>query len=324
MSPSDEIASVLAQGKRFLLVTHKDPDGDGIGSMLALGRSLTHAGKDVLLLAQDPIHPPLNSLKGAHRIAQAPPERGNFDALLALDCAERSRLGEFAHIMKDCGLVIDIDHHLMGEPFGDLNLIDPECSSTGELVFRLIEEAGLPMDSDVAGNIFAAIQTDTGSFRYSNTTPEALRIAATLMERGADPWEISNKVMDGHSLARLKLLEMALSTVELHHGGKISTMILSREMFEETGTLQSDSERFVDYPRFIRGVELGALIRETGQYDCKISLRSNRWLNVASLASRFGGGGHARAAGFEAQGSLEDVKENFLMEAGRFFDGKGG
>ena len=317
-----EIAAVLAQGRRFLIMTHKDPDGDGIGSMLALGRSLSKAGKEAVLMTQEPVSPPLNLLKGAQNIRESLPSGGGFDAAVVLDCAERSRLGKFTGELARNRVVINIDHHVTNESFGDLNLVHPESSSTGELVFRLIESAGLPMDPEIAGNLFAAVQTDTGSFRYSNTTPEAMRTAADLMELGADPWEISTTVMDSHSLPRLRLLEMALGTVELHHGGEISTMVLSERMFRETGTLLSDSERFVEYPRFILGVELGVLIRQTGKNDCKISLRSNRWLDVASLASRFGGGGHARAAGFEAHGSLEDVKKNFLTEAGRFLDGK--
>ena len=127
--------------------------------------------------------------------------------------------------------------------------------------------------------------------------------------------------MNSHSLPRLRLLEMALSTIEFHHEKKIAVMIISPEMFQKSGAQQSDTERFVDYPRFVFGVELGVLIRETGENECKFSLRSNSWLNVARLASRFGGGGHVRAAGFRSQGPLKDVKNDFLKEAGRFLDG---
>jgi phosphoesterase RecJ-like protein len=321
MTSLGKISAVLSEGKRFLLMTHKDPDGDGIGSMLALGKSLSDAGKEVSILAQNPIPPPLNLLKGADKIVNILDVDGDFDAAVALDCAERSRLGELENHLRNYRLVINIDHHETNEPFGDLNLIEPESSSTGELVFRLLEYAGLPIGADVAGNIFAAIQTDTGSFRYSNTTAEALRIAAALMELGANPWEISKQIMDTYSLPRLKLLEMALSTIEFHHDESIGIMVLSEEMFEKAGAQQSDSERFVDYPRFVSGVELGVLIRETGENECKFSLRSNTSLDVARLASRFGGGGHVRAAGFRFQGPLKDVKNDFLKEAGRALNG---
>ncbi len=321
MTSLGKISAVLSEGKRFLLMTHKDPDGDGIGSMLALGKSLSDAGKEVSILAQNPIPPPLNLLKGADKIVNILDVDGDFDAAVALDCAERSRLGELENHLRNYRLVINIDHHETNEPFGDLNLIEPESSSTGELVFRLLEYAGLPIGADVAGNIFAAIQTDTGSFRYSNTTAEALRIAAALMELGANPWEISKQIMDTYSLPRLKLLEMALSTIEFHHDESIGIMVLSEEMFGKAGAQQSDSERFVDYPRFVSGVELGVLIRETGENECKFSLRSNTSLDVARLASRFGGGGHVRAAGFRFQGPLKDVKNDFLKEAGRALNG---
>ena len=265
--------------------------------------------------------PPLNLLKGADKIVNILDGDRDFDAAVALDCAEKSRLGELENHLRNYRLVINIDHHETNEPFGDLNLIEPESSSTGELVFRLLEYAGLPIGADAAGNIFAAIQTDTGSFRYSNTTAEALRIAAALMELGANPWEISKQVMDTYSLPRLKLLEMALSTIEFHHDESIGIMVLSEEMFEKAGAQQSDSEGFVDYPRFVSGVELGVLIRETGENECKFSLRSNSSLDVARLASRFGGGGHVRASGFRFQGPLKDVKNDFLKEAGRALNG---
>lgn len=321
MTSLGKIAAVLAKGKRFLLITHKDPDGDGLGSMLALGKSLSDAGKEVSLIAQDPIQSPLNLLKGADEIVNIVDIDGDFDAVVALDCAEKSRLGEFENHLGSYQVVINIDHHETNESFGGLNLIEPESSSTGELVFRLLKEASLPIGADAAWNIFAAIQTDTGSFKYSNTTPEALRIAADMMDLGANPWEISKKVMYGHSMARLRLLEMALHTIEFHHKKRIAIMILSQGMLEKAGAQLSDSERFVDYPRFISGVELGVLIRETGENECKFSLRSNSCLNAAQLASRFGGGGHDRAAGFRFQGSLKAVKNDFLKEAGRFLDG---
>ncbi|MBC8418486.1 MAG: bifunctional oligoribonuclease/PAP phosphatase NrnA [Proteobacteria bacterium] len=317
MTSPDRIAAVLSDGNRFLLMTHKDPDADGIGSMLALGKSLMDAGKEVVLFAHEPVQPPLDLLKGASEIVTKLDFERGFDAAVALDCAVKGRLGGVGNHRP----LINIDHHESNDFFGDLNLIETGSSSTGELVFKVIEAGGFPVGRDVAENIFAAIQTDTGSFRYGNTTAEALRIAADLMERGANPWEISRKMMDSYSLPRLRLLEMALGTIEFHHEGRVAMMILSREMFRRAGAQQMDSERFVDYPRFVFGVELGVLIRETDENDYKFSLRSNTQLNAARLASRFGGGGHVRAAGFRSQGSVNSVKDGFLKEAGRFLDG---
>ncbi|MBW1779846.1 MAG: bifunctional oligoribonuclease/PAP phosphatase NrnA [Deltaproteobacteria bacterium] len=324
MTSVGRIAAVLAEEKRFLLMTHKAPDVDGIGSMLALGQSLHDAGKEVVLLTESPVPHPLNLLEGTDGIVNSLDPERDFDVAIALDCAGKERLGAADWHVKEYRHVINIDHHETNDSFGTLNLIAPESSSTGELVFRLIQAAALPMGPDVAENIFAAIQGDTGSFRYSNTTPEALRMAADLMERGASPWDISRKVMDGYGLPRLKLLEMGLSTIEFHHEGQIAMMTLCRDMFQRAGAEPVDSERFVDYPRFVFGVELGVLIREIGENDCKFSLRSNSRLNVARLASRFGGGGHVRAAGFSHRGPVQAIKNDFLREAGRFLDGTRG
>lgn len=317
-----KITTVLKQAKSFLLVTHKEPDADGIGSMLGLGKSLLNAKKDVILLTEEPLSAPFDLLKGSGGIVQNLDAKRHFDAVVALDCGEIRRLGGlrgFPSVPKP--LIINIDHHETNDLFGDLNYVDAGSSSTGELVYEVIKVAGFPMDFDVAENIFAAIQADTGSFRYDNTTPASLKIAAEIMAYGVSPWELSRKLIDGYSVARLKLLEMALSTIEFHHGGKIGMMILSLELFERARANRLDSERFVDYPRFVSGVEIAILIRERGESDYKFSLRSNGKVNVAQLASRFGGGGHARAAGFECRGSIGILKEDFLKEAGRFLDG---
>jgi len=321
MTSLDTIAAELIDKNRFLLMTHRDPDTDGIGSMLALGKSLSDAGKETTLVSHGPIGPPLNFLKGADQVVNGEGLDRLFDVAVVLDCSEKERLGDAAGHLNDHLILINIDHHETNDHFGTLNLVEPDSSSTGELVFSVIQAAGLPLGPDVAGNLFAAIQGDTGSFRYANTTARALRTAADLVDRGADPWDISRKVMDNYSLPRLRLLRMALGTIQFRHKGHIAVLTLTREMFREAGAQELDSERFVDYPRFVRGVELGVLIRETDTDECKFSLRSNNRLNAARLASRFGGGGHARAAGFRYHGPVKTAFSEFLSEAERFLDG---
>jgi len=323
MTSFDAIVSALSERNHFLILTHEDPDADGIGSMLALGRSLSAAGKEVTLLTQEPIHPPLRSLTGADQVVNELAPDSRFEIAVALDCAERTRLGRVGNQLKDHDLLINIDHHETNSAFGTLNLIEPTCSSTAELVFRVIQAAGLPISPDVAGNLFAGIQADTGSFRYSNTTPGAFRAAADLLEQGADPWDISRRVMDSYSLPRLRLLRMALDTVRFHYAGQIAVMTLTRRMFQESGAQAADTERFVDYPRFVEGVELGVLVRELGERECKFSLRSNKRLNAARLAADFGGGGHVRAAGFRCQRPVDDAISEFLIRAEGFLDETG-
>ncbi|MCD6306435.1 MAG: bifunctional oligoribonuclease/PAP phosphatase NrnA [Deltaproteobacteria bacterium] len=321
MTPSDKIAAALARGQRFLLLTHQDPDADGVGSVLALGRSLCDAGKETTLLFQAPLGPPLCFLKGAERAVTQLDDRKIFDAAVILDCAEKNRLGRAAdYLYKELPL-INIDHHETNDHFGTLNLVDPKSSSTAELVFGVIRAADLPMGPEAAENLFAAIQGDTGSFRYGNTTAKTFRVAAELVDLGALPWDISRRIRDNHSMARLRLLGLALETVCLRLQGRVAVMTLTREMMEEAGAHETDTEEFVDYPRFIRGVEMGVLIRETGQNTTKVSIRSNNWVNAARLAARFGGGGHARAAGFTCRGAAGTALTLFLKEARRFLDG---
>lgn len=317
------IASILNEGKSFLIMTHKDPDPDGIGSMLALGKALNNVGKEAILVTEELLPAPISLLKGAERIIQDIESERYFDGVIVMDSGEIERVGGPYNYLEGHLTIINIDHHESNSLFGDLNLVDSNASSTAELVFQVIKAAGLSIDSDVAENIFAGIQADTGSFKYSNTTSSSLRIAADMVDFGAIPWQISRTMMREYNSSQLKLLEIALGTLEFYHNGEIGIMTLSLEMFNSAQAHLVESNRFIDYPRFVQGVELAVLIRQTGENDYKFSLRSNDRVDVAQLCARFGGGGHIRAAGFECHGSLGWLKDNFLKEAGRFLDGTG-
>ena len=316
----DNIADILKKSKRFFLASHKDPDGDAIGSILALGEALILSGKDVVLFNEGPIPDSFASLKGIERVVNSFNPESGFDALFILDCTNLERVGNISLHLSKIRPLINIDHHENNSQFGDLNLVDRDSSSVGEIVYRLIKLADLPMNVTVAENIFVAIQTDTGSFRYKNTTRDTFHIAGEMLGLGVDSWKIARKVMDGYTLKKLRLLESTLNTVELYHAGKVGLMTITKQVLSKTGADDSDSERFVDYPRFISGVEIAALIREIGRDYYKFSLRSNDWVNVADLASHFGGGGHPSAAAFTREGSLEVVKKDFLGKARSFLD----
>lgn len=315
------IADILRQGSRFLMTTHIDPDADGIGSMLGLGASLSRAGKEAIMVTQEPLPAPLSLLPGADQVVQSFDAGAHFDALFVLDCGELQRMGPLSTLEDRPETLVCIDHHKTNDFFADINLVDPKSSSTGELIYQVIKRAQLPLGTMAAKNLFAAIQTDTGSFRYENATARTFRIGAELVESGASPWEISRIVLEGYSVARLKLLQATLGTLELHQNGRIGLMTITSRMFRETGARRIDSERFVDYPRFVSGVEISVLMREIEENGYKFSLRSNNYVDVADLAARFGGGGHARAAGFERKGSIDAVKADFLKEAVGFLDG---
>ncbi len=313
----NRIVEILKTGSRFLLITHKDPDADGIGSMLAMGRALQNAGKEVILLTGKPVLSPFCHLAGSEEIVQNIDAKQRFDAVVVLDCGDENRIGAPKSTVEGRRPLINIDHHEVHDSFGDENLVDPRSSSTGEMVYRLIQGAGFPIDAHVAENIFAAIQGDTGSFRYDNTTAEALKIAGEMVEHGADPNQIFHKMMVETTVGRIRLLEMALGAVEFHCSGRVGVVILSREMFKRAQAHWEDSEKFVDYLRFVSGVELAVLIRETENRNHKFSMRSNGDVNVGLLATLYGGGGHAKAAGFEIQGSILPMKKGFLKEVER-------
>ena len=317
----NNIIKQLNENESFLLLTHKDPDADGIGSMLALGKALINAGKEVILLTEEPLHFPVNILKGYDRIVNEIKVETKFDTIITLDCGDEDRIGAPHKFIEDSALLINIDHHESHALFGDLNLVDPGSSSTGELVYRVIKESEFPIDLDMAENIFVSIQADTGSFRYDNTTSNCFRIAAEMMECGVSPYQIYLKMMDKYSLPRIKLLEMALGAVEFYNEGQIGMVILSSKMFRKAQARSEDSEKFVDYLRYVSGVELAVLVRETSENIYKFSMRSNNRVNVAKLASLFGGGGHAKAAGFECRNSIETLKKIFLKEAEKLLSG---
>ncbi|MFW6147781.1 MAG: DHH family phosphoesterase [Thermodesulfobacteriota bacterium] len=314
------VADIVKKGKSFFLGSHKDPDGDAIGSILALGEALNLAGKNVVLFNQGPITNALSWLPGVEKVVKTFNPGTRFDAVIILDCATLERLGSKPPDSAGNGPLINIDHHENNTYFGDLNIVEGARSSTGELIYRLIQTADLPMSKKIAENIFVAIQTDTGSFKYDNATKEAFLIASEMFDWGVDPWKISRRVMNGYTVGKLRLLADALNTIEVHHGGKLGLLTVTRSMCSARGTDPTEVDRFVDFPRYINGVEMAALIRECENGSYHFSLRSNDSVNVADLAAHFGGGGHRRAAAFTRQGCLDSLKHEFLSKALVFLD----
>lgn len=314
------VADILKKGESFFLGSHKDPDGDAIGSVLALGEALMLSAKQVVLFNEGPIADTLAYLPGIERVVDTLDHGARFDAVFILDCANLERVGTISPDLGGNGPLINIDHHENNTRFGDLNIVDGNSSSAGEIIYRLIRAADLPMNERIAENIFVAIQTDTGSFRYDNTTRAAFAIAGEMFDRGVDPWMLSRKVMEGYTIGKLQLLAAALKTIEVYHAGRVGLMTITRGMLSEWGADYFEVERFVDFPRYITGVEVAALIREVKNGCYRFSLRSNDSVNVADLASHFGGGGHPRAAAFTREGTLESVKHEFLSKALLFLD----
>src|SRR5512142_650776 len=316
------IADALERHDRFLVVTHENPDGDALGSLLAITLALRQLGKDaVMYLPGDTPLPREYAFMPLEDLTRTPPADAAERVLLAVDCAKEDRIGDEA-LLALSPLVLNIDHHHDNTRFGDVNLIVADASSTGEVLRDLFAELGVELTSELAEPLYIALVTDTGRFQYANTTPKSLRLAAELVEAGADIHAVFQRVYESVEFAKLKLLARALERAEVLEGGRIVVSHLLRTDFTEVGAAEPYSEGIIDYLRAVEGAELAVLIREQlhkSPHAYKGSLRSSRdELDVSALARRFGGGGHRQAAGFSTDLPLEEIvdriREGFLAQ----------
>ena len=316
------IADALRRHDRFLVVTHENPDGDALGSLLAATLALRQLGKDaVMYLAGRTPLPREYAFMPLGELVREPPADAADRVLLAVDCAKEDRIGDEAALAR-APLVLDIDHHHDNTRFGDLNLIVADASSTGEVLRDVFAELGVDLTPELAEPLYIALVTDTGRFQYANTTPKALRLAAELVDAGADIHAVFQEVYESVEFAKVKLLARALDRAEVLEGGRIVVSHLLRSDFTEVGASEPYSEGIIDYLRMVEGAELAALIREQlndGADAHKGSLRSSiDELDVSAIARRFGGGGHRQAAGFSTDMPLpeivEQIRDGFLAQ----------
>jgi phosphoesterase RecJ-like protein len=311
----------LTRSERVLLTSHTHPDGDAIGSLLALGLVLERKGKAIALVNEDPIPAIYRFLPEVGRIERHVPRQTVFDTAVVLDCASLQRTGSVAEAIEGIPAVVNIDHHVTNIGFGTCQLVDPRACATAEIVYRLIAKMAAPIDKAVATSIYTGIFTDTGSFRFSNTNLEAFAICQKMVALGVDPYQVAKHVYGTYSLGRIKLLNMALDSIELAANGKMTIMTLSQEMLRETHTQPEDGDGLINYARRIEDVKVAALIQElnNGQADrYHVSLRSDGSIDVSQIALARGGGGHATAAGFSASGPLATIKADLLGLADGF------
>ena len=316
------IADALRQHDRFLVVTHENPDGDALGSLLAAAIALGQLGKDaVMYLPGDTPLPREYGFMPLEKVVREPPADAAERVLLAVDCAKEERIGDEAAVSR-APLVLDVDHHHDNTRFGDHNLIVADASSTGEVLWDVFSELGVELTPELAEPLYIAVVTDTGRFQYANTTPKALRLAADLVDAGADIHAVFQQVYESVEFAKLKLLARALDRAEVLEGGRIVVSHLLRTDFGEVGAAEPYSEGIIDYLRAVEGAELAVLIREQLNDRAqahKGSLRSSiDELDVSAIARRFGGGGHRQAAGFSTDLPLaeivEQIREGFLAQ----------
>ncbi len=323
-----EVAELVSSSDRFLITAHERPDGDAIGSILAMGDLLRRGGKEVVMYTQDEVPGGLSFLPGVTEIEHNIPDwpKGSF-CLVVLDCNEIERVGaEGKGLLHACQSAIILDHHLgdgfcIGASKPCISVIDTKASATGQICFELFKELGWQLTRDAATCIYAAILTDTGGFRYSNTNERTFELARELVLLGADPYAIALSCFESKPLSKLKLLGLALETLEVYYNGLLSIMTITPEMFELCGSKEAETDDFVSYARSIDTVEMAALIKEAKPGIVSVSLRSKRFVNVAELASEFGGGGHFNAAGFRVPGNPVEVKERLIKLAGAYLSG---
>jgi len=323
-SDVEAVADAIRSHDRFLLVTHENPDGDALGSILAMKLALDALGKDsVMYLYGDAPLPAEYSFMPLDELRRELPEDWRERVLIALDCANESRLGPDPEPLVGASFVLDIDHHHDNSRFGTLNLIVPNASSTGEVLRDLFAELGVELTPDLAEALYIALVTDTGRFQYSNTTAKSLRLAAELVEAGADIHRIFQGVYETVQFAKLKLLARALERAQIYDGGRLVVSYLLRGDFADIGAAEAYSEGIIDYLRAVEGADMAALIREPPRSDGpthRVSLRaSNDELDVSAIARKSGGGGHRQAAGFSSDDSVEEItafiQREFLASA---------
>jgi len=314
MSPADGLAAVAAALRghaSYAIIGHVDPDLDALGSVLALGWGLERLGKRVHVLSPDPVRPEWRFLPGADRI-QVPPPVPAAEALVVLDC-DVSRTGPVAATAEQFAHVYNLDHHVTNVAGGTVRYIDPGAAATGEIVYRvLVEHWGLRLDAAAATCLYAALMTDTGSFRYSNTQAGTLGVAGALVEAGARPDEIATLVYEQASWSSLQLLARALATLERTPEGRVAWITVTREMLAAVGARYDDADGLVQYPRMVKGVEVAIIFRELPDGGTRVGLRSKGAVDVSRIAAALGGGGHPRAAGCTLSLPVAAARERVL------------
>lgn len=306
-----KVREAVERGGRFLIATHIDPDGDALGSAFALSLALTGMGKETAVYLKETIPYRYRFLPKPPVILDRLPGTG-YDVVIVVDCGDLQRVGDGFEALKKSEYLINIDHHETNEAFGQLNIVDEKASSTAEMLYPILSALGVRIGLDIAVNLYTAILTDTGSFRYESTTQRSFSISEEMVALGVNPANVAVEVYESHPKERLQLLCLVLGTLEMFQDEKIATVHVTRDMFARTGTNREYTEGFVEYIREIRGVEVACLLREIENGRYKVSMRSKNGVDVAAVARSFGGGGHARAAGCTLVGDVGAVKNKLI------------
>lgn len=300
-----EALSLLKENQSFVLTAHISPDGDSLGSMLALYEFLVRQGKQVVVVLDDTI-PDVFRMLPCWDVIRSVDELGKLkpDLTIILDASTMDRIGRVSEIVD--APTLNIDHHVSNQGFTDYRLLDSEAAATGEIVYRLLAEAKTPITKDMATNLYTAIATDCGFFRYANTRPGTMRIAAELLTYGVEPNTIA-EALEQISLDTMRLTARVLQTMEFFADGKVAVIVVTRDMLEH----DESTDELINYPRKVEGVDVAVMLKQKDESSVKISMRS-KGVDVSRIAMQFGGGGHARAAGCSIEGSIDEARKKLL------------
>jgi bifunctional oligoribonuclease and PAP phosphatase NrnA len=303
------IADAIRARQSFVLSSHARPDGDAIGSQLAMAYALRGLGKDVRVVNRDPAPPPLMAFAGVPDIEIAAKVDGDFDAAIIMECGDLARTGVEG---LDRGFVINIDHHPGNTGYGQINWFDPAAAACGEMVFDLVVGLGVPLTAEIATHLYLAILTDTGSFRFSSISPRTFDICRVLLEAGVDPVSVARSVYDSGTMARLKLSGALLSGMQMDPTGRIALLYLDHEIARAAGGSYEDTDGLINEPLTVKEVQAVVFFKHVQGDEYRVSMRSKGAIDVNAVAKAFGGGGHKNAAGCTAVGRIDALRQLFV------------
>jgi len=304
-----QIVDAIRARQRFVLSSHARPDGDAIGSQLAMAYALRALGKEVRIVNRDAAPGPLTAFPGVPAIEIAEDAGANFDAAIIMECGDLPRTGVTG---LDRSFVINIDHHPGNTGYGDINWFDPAAAACGEMVFDVIRALGVPLTADIATHIYLAILTDTGSFHFSSISPRTFEICRQALEAGVDPVRVARNVYDSNNMGRLKLFGAVLSAMQIDQSGRIAIVYLDHDMARAAGGTYEDTEGLVNLPLTVKEIQAVVFFKQHEGDEYRVSLRSKGDIDLGAVAKEFGGGGHKNAAGCTVSGAIDVLQKRFV------------
>jgi phosphoesterase RecJ-like protein len=319
MTDLQQIVDAIRARRRFVISSHARPDGDSIGSSVAMALALEAMGKQSLVVHKDPAPPPLRSFPGVEQIRIADEVDGEFDAAIIMECGDLARTGVAG---LDRSFVINIDHHPGNSGYGQINWFDAGAAACGEMVFDLIVALGAPLTPEIATHIYLSILTDTGSFHYSSISPRTFDICRQALEAGVDPVLVARNVYDSNSMGRLKLFGSVLGAMQLDGTGRIAIVYLDHDMAREAGGTYEDTEGLINLPLTVKEIQAVVFFKQIEGDHYRVSMRSKGEIDIGAIAKEFGGGGHKNAAGCTVSGPIDALQKLFIEKVEGAIDGR--